>query len=434
MKKIFILAFLLLIFPLVSAIQINMNSNFSQGQTLIAQVSGNFINQIQSQNVFLYNNYLRVSFVPTVQKVGDTFYIYGQLDNSKFPGNYSLNISGVGYMQGSQISHDSIIQNFTITNTTADFSVTLGFVQTDQNFSITVQNLAYNQITISYFLGNSTSQSGNSLDYLFGTPSQQSQNITIDSGEVKPVYFQINNSNQDQLTYATLSTSNTQYQIPVFIPATQSQAVNSNNTSTSSNLSGIQVQPSEASVSMLTNASTYRYIYVSNLGQQNLTNVFVSVSSSLAPYVSVQNQTLNLSNNSSAAVQLNINSGSSDQIINGLIVASSGNLTSYMNLSLNFSSEYISTQNDTSQFQTCSQLNGSICSDNETCSGGQTQNALDGVCCLSACLPPAQANSSLAIIGWVIVSIIIILLIIFFVKKFGKAKRPLNLLDIAKKR
>ena len=79
MKKVLLLMSILLIFPLISAVQINMNSNFSQGQTLIAQVAGNFINQIQKQNILLYNNYERVSFIPTVQKIGDDFYIYGQL-------------------------------------------------------------------------------------------------------------------------------------------------------------------------------------------------------------------------------------------------------------------------------------------------------------------------------------------------------------------
>ena len=362
-----------------------------------------------------------------------------------FPGNYSLDLMGLSYMQGNQVSHSDIIQNFTITNSTADFSVDPGLIQTDQNFSINVEDLSDNSITINYYLGNLTyasSSSGSLLSSLFGggttTASSPEQSITLNSGETMPIYFGINNSDQDQFIYATLSTDNTQYQIPVFIPATSLPIVNSTNESSlnasnASNLSVIvQILPSEANVSMLTNASTYRYVYIYNLGQQNLTNISIFVSDSLAPYVSVQNQTLDLANNSSSAVQVNINSGSVEEIVGGQIIVSSGNSTSYMNLSLNFSENYIPSQqsvNQTSEFQTCNQLGGTICLTNETCSG-TTQDALDGTCCLATCQQP-QSNSSGAIIGWVIV-VVVILIVLFLLLRYRKAKRPLNLLNIAK--
>ena len=92
MKNSFVLLSLLILsfIPIVSAIGINMNSNFSQGQTLTAQVTGNFVNPIQIQNILLYyNGHVRVSFIPFVDKVNNTYYFYGQLDG-KVPGNYSL--------------------------------------------------------------------------------------------------------------------------------------------------------------------------------------------------------------------------------------------------------------------------------------------------------------------------------------------------------
>ena len=426
MKKILLLISLLLLFPLISAVQINMNSNFSQGQTLIAEVSGNFINQIQNQNILLYSGYSRVSFIPTVQEIGGNFYIYGQLIG-RSPGNYSLDLTGLSYMVGNQISHKDIIQNFTITNSTADFSVNPGFIQTDQNFSINVDDLSANSITINYYLGNLTSSDssiGNFFSSLFGGTSATSQeeSITLNSGSITSVYFNITTSDQDQFIYAVLSTNNTQYQIPVFIPAVSLSIENSTNMTTNltnttnesslniSNTSSIilQIQPSEANVSLSTNASTYRYIYIYNLGQQNLTNISIFVSNNLIPYVSVQNQTLYLFNNSSASDQININSSSTEGVINGQIIVMSGNLTSYLNLSLNISNEYIPSQqttNDTSQFQTCNQLNGTICNSNETCSG-QIQDALDGTCCLAICKQQTQNNSTGTIIGIVLVLII----------------------------
>src|SRR5271157_5060039 len=99
MKKSFILlSFLvLLLLPIISALQINMNTNLSQGQTLIAQVTGNFLGPIQIQNVLLYNGHVRVSFIPYINDINNTYYIYGQL-GQQIPGNYSLNLTGVSYI------------------------------------------------------------------------------------------------------------------------------------------------------------------------------------------------------------------------------------------------------------------------------------------------------------------------------------------------
>ena len=52
-------------------------------------------------------------------------------------------------MKGALESEENLVKNFIITENLSDFSVTPGFIKTSQDFSLEVQNLQENQITIS---------------------------------------------------------------------------------------------------------------------------------------------------------------------------------------------------------------------------------------------------------------------------------------------
>ncbi len=60
MKKIFFIILLILILPAISAIEFDMKAEFAQGETLMAKVSGNFIEPIINENIFLYRGHIRV--------------------------------------------------------------------------------------------------------------------------------------------------------------------------------------------------------------------------------------------------------------------------------------------------------------------------------------------------------------------------------------
>jgi hypothetical protein len=428
MKKSLIFVFLLLVLPLISAVQINMNSNYSQGETLIAQISGNFLTQIQQQNVLLYNGHVRVSFIPMVQQADGTFYIYGQL-LGKSPGNYSLVISGVTYSELGKTINNDITQNFTITNDTADFSVDPGFIASDNSFTINAQNLVDNSISVSSFLENSTMiNNSNIISSIFGTSSSSSTPLTsttstqINSGRTGQISFQVTVANQDQIIFAALQTSNTLYEIPVFIPA--------NITSENTLLPLLIFKPQQEIYSMSTGSNSSSFLLLSNSGDETQ-NVNLSLSNNLQAYVSLPNS-VTIGSNSSILIPINITSSSSQNFIDGQISAVSPNSSTYFELILNFSSSYVAPPNGTTLFQTCAQLNGIFCSNNETCSV-PTQNAQDGSCCIGTCQPIAN-NTAETIIIWLLVVIIIVVVIFFLFRRYKKAKRPFNLMDAARKR
>ena len=67
MKKT-ILILLLLILPLMTAVEVNMNTEFAQGETLMAKISGNFLEQVEKENILFYRDHVRIPLDMIYQK------------------------------------------------------------------------------------------------------------------------------------------------------------------------------------------------------------------------------------------------------------------------------------------------------------------------------------------------------------------------------
>lgn len=417
MRKILWLLLLLLLLPLLSAVQINLNSNFSQGETLTSQIFGNFINSIQPENILLYEGHVRVSFIPYVSFDNGTYYIYGQL-TGKSPGNYSLVLSGITYFESGKTKSEDVSKNFTILNNTADFSIDPGFVNTksSESFFINAQNLGGDILYVNSYLSNGLSDINGS-----------SANYSILPGETKKIDFSVSKIDVSKVD-AVLKTVNTSYIVPVFLSPHE---VNYKN-----NSALFEVNPSEMNVSLPVNSSTARYIYIYNMNQLP-ENVSASASENLIPFL-IFNSSVLVGSNSTLKLQINIFSGSNETFEQGTINLTSGNFARQVPFLLNVSKNYIpfngsSVNNSQSLFENCAQLGGTKCNSNETCSG-ETKNAQDGICCLGTC-KVIQENNSGKIIGWFLVGIIVVALAVFFIKRYSKAKRrPINLLGFTKKK
>ena len=89
-------------------------------------------------------------------------------------------------------------------------------------------------------------------------------------------------------------------------------------------------------------------------------------------------------------------------------------------------------ENKVRTFQSCNELGGIICTENQECSGDGGY-ATDGVCCLGSC-NEVKKSSTGEIIGWAIIFVIIILLIMFYLKKYKGAERVVDLLKIGRRK
>jgi len=408
MKKIMIILTLLLIFPLISSVEFEMKNEFDQGETLVAVISGNFLDQIIRDNIFFYKEHVRIPVVYEVGKINDDFYIYAML-TGKEQGNYSVIIKDIRYMSGIEIIDEDIVKNFTITENTTDFSLNPGFIITSEDFFLEVQNLQEERITVQIDTPE-TFISENSLE--------------LRSGETKRINFNLNEEGS-AFEEIKLSSENANYFVLVFVMSdiniTEEERLN------------FKFEPHIVDVSIATDSDSKRIVYILNTGD-TVEDIFISVSPLLEPYVTVSPQEINtLEKNSTEKIEIFITSGTEEIIIEGQIFARAENFTSSLILILDFIKDFIPEESEEEEviITTCAQLGGIICEEGERCTG-KTNPTKDGICCFAPAIceeiPKKQTGK---IIGWGVI-ILVILFLFWFFKKYKKVRPKIDLLKISK--
>ena len=410
MKTIAFLFLLLLILPTILAVEFEMNKEFSQGETLMARVSGNFLNPLQKSNVFFYRAHVNIPIVYNIREINNEYYIYALL-SGKEPNNYSISLENIRYMKGSEISEENIKQNFTITNEIADFSVTPGFAHTT-DFSLEVQNLQDNEITIEIKTKASTNASGETYQTPIVLKSGQKQEIDFLFESAEPVFKIIE-----------LSTPNLKYNIPAGIPATAfpEQEI-------------FKFEPKKFSLTTNTTTETKRTIYLYNTGDEPLQDITLSLSNLLKNYVTISQETISkIEPNSNIPIELTFLSEDEFEV-QGHIKARQGDQIIYSQISIIFLKGYIASEDPDPEYttQTCAERGYPICSSGEICSTDETIRAKDDVCCVGNCQGKEKPSPTGKIIGFAILIIAFSFTIWFLKKKYKGAKKPANLLKIAK--
>ena len=387
MRKSIIFFFcLVLVFPFISAIEINMNSEISKGETIIASVSGNFFDPITEDNIYFYRGHVRTSFEYDVAKIGDSYYIY-ILTTNKAENNYSINISGVRYYVGSQISSEQISKAFKIINETADFSVNPGFVVTDGNFSIKVQNLKPSSITINLETEVNSGSSDGLFKFLFGG-SDAYESITLQSGEIKNLYINLKDISETTIRTVRLSAERTIYDIPCYVIVEENFSTDPETNNTTDNQTN----------NTLDNETDPDTDTETNSTEGNCT--FLQILFGTCNSTIIQNDTTNNETSNKTPVDYEV-----VNVGNKTVVIKDGKIL-----------------NESATSKTCLQIKGEICSSSGKICQNATIYAKDGQCCISSCVKE-EKKSNAKIIGWVIVGFVFIIILRFFVRKFSKTKR-----------
>ncbi|MBU0894459.1 MAG: hypothetical protein KKF48_05065 [Nanoarchaeota archaeon] len=428
--KILIFLIILLLLPIISAATIEMNTEFSQDETLLAEISGTFVEPILKENIIFYKGHVQIPLGFDISKIDKKYYVYAQL-LGKSPGDYSIALENIKYIQRGETVEENLIENFSITNNTADFSISPGFIIDNKNFFIEIQNLQDFEITIGINIGSNDSGSTRFFDSLFSGAESIDNSVILDAAESKKINFVIGEINESILKTIKFSTENIVYEIPVYLIA--------NKISTPKKRS-FRFEPTEFNVKMSTDSDTTRVIYLYNNGDFDLENILVEVSEDLEPYVSLSITEIdNLEADESIKIQIDFSSGNQEKKTLGSIRAES--LTddytfyTYSDLSLDFLTGYkplpeeILNVTDPAA-KSCADLNGKKCNDDEKCSEAVVY-ATDGNCCLAIC-EEISTSSTGKIIGWSIVIIILVLAIWFFKSRYKKTQNKVDLFKIAK--
>jgi len=414
MKKFLLTLFFILITPSIFAVEFNINETFNQGETILVRVSGNFLNSITSENVFFYRGHVQIPMEFGISKIEGDYYIYA-LTSGKSSDNYSISIENVQYMKGSEIVKDNLVRNFSITNQSADFSVDPGFAVVSEDFYLEVQNMQDNEIII-----NVNTRPDNSTGIIsISSDSSTESSFSLNPGETKKINFHIGEG-KSSLQLIELKTENLTYKIPVYVFTSFEE----------SQMGSFGFDPSILSVSASTNTAEKVAVYLFNSENLDLKDISLSLSDSLNPYVTLSKSKIaSLSSNSGIQIELSFLSNA-EKKVEGTIKAISGNKTALGVVSVNFADNYVS-QNETPSItkRTCAEMNGTICDSDEECSI-ESVYAKDSVCCLGTC-KSAGSGSAGKIIA-IIISFVLVAGVAYFYFKYKKAKKPVNLVEIAK--
>ena len=400
----------LLVLPLTSAVEVTMNPSFAQGETLLAVFSGSFVDQITTSNVhfYRYSSEVKVpiSITHNVVKINNDFYVYATLDLNKAPGNYSISVEDVQYYKAQQVVQNDITSNFTITNDTAQFSISPGAAKTSADFSVELQNLQDNKITVSIDKDSSLVDSVSSID--------------INSGETKTVSFALKSDATLGLTEIIFSSGNTTYSLPVYLDVASQPA----NNATEQNFD-MEFQPKDISVTLATGSDTKRILYLKNTGDATLNDISFNISSQIKPYVTVSSSTDSLEPDELAKIEIDISPSAAEKNITGRVTAYSENVDTSLTLSIDFLNDFVAAEPVAGEnldiASLCeSDLGGVICDVSLECSGDIVQSK-NGDCCVPplACKEP-EKSSSKAIFGWGLLVLAFIILIWFYRRKYKK--------------
>ena len=428
-----------MLFPVISSASVELKSEFDQGETLMATISGDFVEPLARENVLLYREHVRIPLDVEIVKIKDTYHVYAQLFG-KIEGNYSLRLENAIYVILNNIIEEDIIKNFTITNRTADFSVNPGFVVTETSFSIEMQNLKDSGITVNIIENQTPKEESDKsegfFDFLFEDEeqTQEGDSVSIGAFQSREVTFNITNITKTTLRIIELSTANTKYEIPVYV-------IIKGEASEEPKKRSLLFSPVGTSVSMATDSTTNRIFYLYNDGEADLEDIEILISDSIAPYTSISREFIGeLKANRSVKITLTFDSDDSERIIEGDIIADASGLFAYIAVSLNFINDYEpppggedeeTLPRDPAVLETCEELEGEICSEDQECSE-DTEIARDGNCCLAECKEKETQGSKGKVIGWTILIVAIIFIFWFFKAKYRGAKKNVDLLKIAR--
>lgn len=423
MKKdvLLFLLFLLLLVPTILSATITMNENFSIGETIVAKVSGNFLTQVAKENVFFYRGHVRVPAEYEVLKIDNDFYIYASI-SGRSNASYTLSIEDVQYMKGATSTTDSIVQNFSILDKFADFSVTPGVVSTSGSFTITIQNLNEEEITLSISI-----ESDSSTRKIFISDSiSQSKQFSLLSGEIKKIDFNLG-SGETGFRNIKLNSSNFTFNLPVYVSSSEKVPESEKK---------ISFTPSELDLSIPVKNITKKTIVLSNKNNFELKNISISATDPIISFVNLSVSSIdNMKPNSTVSLDLTFYS-QNESVSEGSIKFKSENFTEYFFISLNFLEANSPILNQTLSKQinstlTCAELNGKkFDTKTEKCSEGY-ENVKDGWCCYGT-VSKVEKSQTGRIVAILLVLLLVGGLVWFYFAKYKKAKKPIDLLKVAK--
>jgi len=361
MKKVFIaLIFVLFITPLVSSINLGINSNYKPGETLLGTLEGNFISSPTPENFYFYSDREQMPLIFDITKIQDKYYFYALLPSEER--NYTLDIKNLKFYENGKEMTGDIERNFSVSGNSIDFSVYPGFLIMRNVSSLTVES--QNQpLSVSANFLNTT------------------QTIQVSIAQKKKIYFSATGFNAN-LSQIEISALNTKYLIPVSILSITSPETENIETEK------FRFSKSEHDFSVYEKNKTTFRIYLQNLGDAAIKNVSLSYSDTLKGTIELSPDTIEeIKESESKSIDLIVDA-KTYKTFQGTITALAGNNSAETFITLNSieTGTPLPVENPDNNLpegkSSCSDLGGILCTDTQVCSV-ESVDSLEGLCCVN---------------------------------------------------
>lgn len=385
-KVVFFLVFFFFFLSLSSSIEINSKEKYSSEESILITISGNFVVPILKEKISLYRGQARSAAEIGLEIIEGVYYIYLNLEG-KNPGNYSIQIEDVEYLEGSKKIKEDIKIPFEITEEIAKFSVSPLAISTSENFTLSIKNLK----SVSSTIGLKSSDSKKIYS--------EKESYSLRSGENKQIKIIVNPKEEMTLEKITVSLDGYSKEVLVYVEKASEGKKDE--------IKEFSFETGKVSLNVSTNTQKSYYTYLKNTGNSEISNITVKVSDELKDFINLSiNDKFSLDKNESIKIDIYVKTLNESGTFKGYLVASDeSEMKEYLYLNLGVIQDYIPTNtNQENPFVpiNSSRVNGSpgLIDDNDS-----------------------EESSVSKIVGWIIVIVLIAIVAWFFFKKYRGARR-----------
>ena len=212
MKQIAVILLIVLFIPTLLALNLETKTQYNSGETLTAKISGDFAEKISSDDISFYRKHIEIPMEFELEKIENNYYLYAILPQPEELTNYSVVVKAK-IMNNTKVNDIELKNDFVISPEKALFNVKPGFLKTETDFSLTLQNLVEENIIVNVKTGE---EKKGFFSSLFGS-SNKEESVTLKSKEIQKIYFQKDDFKETPSTI-TLTSNDTEYSILIFIP------------------------------------------------------------------------------------------------------------------------------------------------------------------------------------------------------------------------
>lgn len=405
MKKeiLILLLTLILILPLVSSVNIDIKENYKPGETIIGNVEGNFLSPLSPENFYFYSDREQIPLIFDSAKIQDKYYFYALLPVEER--NYTLILKDIKYYENGRERTGDIEKNFSVSGNVSDFSISPGVLIMRNKSSISVESRNSPLIVSAKFLNSS-------------------QQVSVPLGQKRKLYFS-GASNEFKLAEIELSALSTTYSVPIAIIPSASQPYG-NITETDK----FRFSKSEYNFSVYEKNKTTFKIYLQNLEDKSIRNIKINYSDTLQDTIEISPDKIDeLKESDARQIEIAVNA-KTFKIYRGKISAYSQDYSAESLLIIN-SIEKGKPLPLPDKEVSCIDFGGSICEENEECSG-KTEDSKEGKCCLAECQEKKSYTGTM--IG-IIILVAVLVSLFFLYKKYKKDRvKPEEILKKSEKK